>query len=79
MFLERTRLDWIEYVCVFPTPMDNFVQHCVWIVRLRNEYITGYFRENPSQFKFKLLMQSRNISVMRNLSLFVGAILKMFR
>ena len=49
------------------------------IVRLRNKYITGYFRENPSQFKFKLLMQSRNISVMRNLSLFVGALLKMFR
>lgn len=49
------------------------------VIILRNKYIVRYYRENPSMFKFNLLMQSTNINVMKNLSLFVASVLRMFR
>ena len=49
------------------------------VIRLGDEYIARYYRENSSMFKFSLLMQSSNIKVLRNLYLFVATILRMFR
>ena len=49
------------------------------IVRLRGMYLSEYFTHRPSYFKYVLLMQSTNVKVIQNLSLFLKSVLNMFR
>lgn len=49
------------------------------IVMLRARYIPEYFVCRPSYFKYTSLMQSTNVNILKNLSLFVKAVLSMFR
>ncbi len=45
------------------------------ITRLRNKYIPRYYRDRPNQFKYILLMQTSNVTVLKKLALFVKHVL----
>ena len=48
------------------------------IVRLREIYLSEYFTYRPTYFKYISLMQSTNVKVLQNLSLFLKLVLNMF-
>ena len=49
------------------------------IVRLRGMYLSGYFTHRSTYYKYIWLMQSTNVKVLQNLSLFIKFVLNMFR
>ena len=49
------------------------------IVQLRNRFIPQYYTRQPNYFKFTMLMQSRNVGLLRNLAQFINVLLRMFR
>lgn len=49
------------------------------IVELRNIFIPYYYRTNPILNKFNVLLQSKNVKVLTNVSYFLRAMYKMFR
>ena len=49
------------------------------IVNLRNIYIPNYYTNRPTQFKYVSYMQSTNPSMIKNLSVFLSMVLRMFR
>ena len=49
------------------------------IVQLRNRYIANYYRNNPSQFKYILLLSNSNTTVMRNLVQFLRGAFNIYK
>ena len=49
------------------------------VVQLRNKYIPDYYKTNPNQFKFIMLMQSENVKLLNNLAQFIKEALRLFR
>lgn len=55
-----------------------FVCNNADIVMLRAMYVPEHYACSPTYFKYALLMQTTNVNILKNLTLFVKAVLSMF-
>ncbi len=77
-----TREGWISNKCNADAVGDEyhvlFVCNNTDIVMLRAMCIPEYYAYRPTYFKYDLLIQTTNVNILKNVILFVKAVLSMF-